>query len=102
MRQRKLTKEEQDEAKKGYEQLFKDRMKTFAGFSFDFSDKATFDDSAAERRKFYEDLWDKGELFRSRLAQPKTECAAARLWEGQWTCVARGGTEWRAMSVERC
>lgn len=61
MRQRKLTKEDQDEAKKGYEQMFKDRMKTFAGFSFDFMDKATFDDSEEERQRVYEDLWDKGE-----------------------------------------
>lgn len=31
MRQRQLTKEEQDEAKKGYADLFKYRMTTFAG-----------------------------------------------------------------------
>lgn len=62
MRQRKLTKEEQDEAKKSYDQLFKDRMKTFAGFSFDFADKNTFDDTEEERQKFYEDLWDKGKV----------------------------------------
>ena len=60
MRQRKLTKEEQDEAKKGYEELFKHRMTTFAGFAYDFVDKNTFDDSEEERQRFFEDLWDKG------------------------------------------
>ena len=60
MRQRKMTKEEQDEAKKDYEQLFKDRMKTFAGFNFDFMDRNTFDDSEEEIQKVYEDLWAKG------------------------------------------
>ena len=62
MRQRKLTKEEQDKAKEGYPQTFKDRMQTFAGFAFDFADKNTFDDSDEERQKFYEDLWDKGKF----------------------------------------
>ena len=61
MRQRKLTKEEQDEAKKGYEQLFKDRMKTFAGFAYDFQDKNAVDDTEEERQRNFEDLWDKGE-----------------------------------------
>ena len=60
MRQRKLTKEEQDEAKKGYEELFKHRMTTFAGFAYDFVEKNTFDDSEEERQRFFEDLWDKG------------------------------------------
>ena len=63
MRQRKLTKEEQDEAKKGYEELFKHRMTTFAGFAFDFVDKNTFDDNEEERQKFFEDLWDKGKHY---------------------------------------
>ena len=60
MRQRNLTKEEQDEAKSGYPELYKHRMTTFAGFAFDFVDKNTFDDSEEERQKFFEDLWDKG------------------------------------------
>lgn len=60
MRQRKLTKAEQNKAKEEYPQIFKDRMKTFAGFSYDFVDKETFSDSAEERRIFYEDKWDKG------------------------------------------
>lgn len=60
MRQRKLSREEQDEAKKEYAQIYRDRMTTFAGFSYDFVEKNTFDDSEEERQKFYEELWDEG------------------------------------------
>lgn len=60
MRQRKLTKEEQDEAKKDYPDLYKYRMTTFAGFGFDFAEKNTFDDNNEEREKFYQKLWDDG------------------------------------------
>ncbi|KAJ9645885.1 hypothetical protein H2199_002928 [Coniosporium tulheliwenetii] len=45
MRQRKLDHKEQMDAKGEYPQIFKDRMKTFAGFSYDFAEKNTFDDS---------------------------------------------------------
>lgn len=58
MRQRKLTKEEQDEAKAGYPEMYKYRMTTFAGFGYDFADKNTFDDSPEEREKFFEGLWE--------------------------------------------
>ena len=60
MRQRKVSKEELSANKVNYPQIFKDRMKTFAGFAYDFMDKNTFDDSKEEREKIYEDLWDKG------------------------------------------
>ena len=60
MRQRKLTKEEQDKAKEEYPELYKYRMTTFAGFSYDFSEKNTFDDSPEEREKFFQHLWDEG------------------------------------------
>lgn len=62
MHQRKLTKEEQDEMKHDYHQLYQDRLKTFAGFFFDWSEKKTFDVSPEEREKFYQDKWDKGGL----------------------------------------
>lgn len=61
MGQKKLTKEEQDEKKGDYPEIFRHRMTTFAGFPFDFVDKNTFDDSAEERQKFYEHLWEEGE-----------------------------------------
>ena len=60
MQQRKLTKEEQDDMKHNYPQFYKDRLTTFAGFLFDWSKKATFDDGPEEREKFYQDKWDKG------------------------------------------
>lgn len=63
MRQRKMTKEEQEKAKEHYPQTFKDRMKTFAGFAYDFQDKNTMDDSEEERLKNFENLWDKGQLL---------------------------------------
>ncbi|GAB7348873.1 hypothetical protein MBLNU459_g7574t1 [Dothideomycetes sp. NU459] len=60
MRQRKLTKEEQDEAKKEYPEIYRNRMTTFAGFSYDFVERNTFDDTEEEREKFYQELWDEG------------------------------------------
>lgn len=60
MRQRKVTKEEQEQAKENYPDLYKYRMTTFAGFAFDFVDKNTFDDNEEEREKFYQSLWDEG------------------------------------------
>lgn len=60
MRQRNLTREEQVEAKKDYPQIYRDRMTTFAGFSYDFVEKNTFDDNEEEREKFYQEMWDEG------------------------------------------
>ncbi|KAI9812561.1 MAG: hypothetical protein M1827_004550 [Pycnora praestabilis] len=60
MRQRKLTREEQQIAKDHYPQLYKDRLTTFAGFSYDFVKKNTFDDSPEEREAFFQKLWDNG------------------------------------------
>ncbi|KAK3696421.1 hypothetical protein LTR37_017992 [Vermiconidia calcicola] len=60
MRQRKVTAEEQNNAKDTYPDYFKHRMTTFAGFPYDFSEKNTFDDTPEEREKFYQKLWDNG------------------------------------------
>lgn len=60
MRQRKLTKEEQDNAKSEYPELYKYRMTTFAGFGYDFVERNTFDDTEEERQKFYEEMWTEG------------------------------------------
>lgn len=70
MRQRKLTKEEQDAAKPDYPDLYKHRMTTFAGFAFDFADKNTFDDNEEQRQAFFEDLWDKGKSDTNPVATP--------------------------------
>ena len=60
MRQRKLTKEEQDIAKKDYPDFFKNRMTTYGGFSFNSYQRKTFDDTQEQRQAFYEKLWQKG------------------------------------------
>ena len=60
MRQKKITREEQNAKKDMYPQIYQDRLKTFAGFQFDFSKKKTFDDSPEEREAFYESLWQEG------------------------------------------
>lgn len=60
MRQGKLSREEQDKNKKHYEDVYKHRMTTFAGFQYDFVQRNTFDDSPEEREKLFEGLWDRG------------------------------------------
>jgi len=60
MRQRKLTVEEQTEAKKTYPELYRYRLTTAAGFPFDASKTKTFDHSPEEREAFYEERWQKG------------------------------------------
>jgi cation diffusion facilitator CzcD-associated flavoprotein CzcO len=57
MRQRKLTKEEQDKDKETRAELYRYRMTTFAGFGYDFAEKNTFDDTPEEREAFFEELW---------------------------------------------
>lgn len=61
MRQKPLTKEEQEKRKQSeYEEIFKKRLTTFAGFSYDYVQKYTFEDSPEEREAFYEKLWENG------------------------------------------
>jgi len=60
MRQEKLSREEQMSNKDKQAKIYEDRMKTFAGFSYDFAEKNTFDDSPEEREKFFQSLWDEG------------------------------------------
>ena len=60
MQQSTMTHEEQEERKKDYEQFFRHRLTTFAGFPFDFADKNTADDTPEEREKFFETLWEHG------------------------------------------
>lgn len=58
MNQRKLDPEEEEKKKKNgdYEKAFADTRKTFSGFTYDFVEKNTFDDSPEEREKFYHHL----------------------------------------------
>lgn len=61
MQQKPLTKEEQDRRKQGeYQEVFKKRLTTFAGFQYDYIEKNTFDDSPEEREAFYEKMFQNG------------------------------------------
>ena len=63
MQQKKLDKAIQDEMKKEYPALFELRKNTFAGFTFDFLEQATFDTTPEERAAVYEDAWQKGGFY---------------------------------------
>jgi cation diffusion facilitator CzcD-associated flavoprotein CzcO len=58
MNQRKLDPKEEEERKKSgeYEKAFDQCYKTFAGFTYDFLEKNTFDDTPEEREKVYHNL----------------------------------------------
>jgi len=58
MNQQILSEEEEAERKKNgkYEEAFKKTYETFAGFTYDFATKNTFDDTPEEREKFYHNL----------------------------------------------
>ncbi|OLT41670.1 cyclopentanone 1,2-monooxygenase [Saccharomonospora sp. CUA-673] len=60
MRQRQLDEDTNREMKAEYAQRFAMRGQTFAGFDFDFLDKAVFDVSEQERTATYEKLWETG------------------------------------------
>nr|POE51875.1 baeyer-villiger monooxygenase [Quercus suber] len=58
MKQRKLDPDEEERKKKNgdYDKAFADTRKTFAGFTYDFIEKNTFDDPPEEREKFFHKL----------------------------------------------
>ncbi|KAI6819026.1 FAD/NAD(P)-binding domain-containing protein [Hortaea werneckii] len=58
MNQRKLdpNEEEKKKANGDYEKAFNDCRKTFAGFTYDFVDRNTFDDTPEQREKFFRKL----------------------------------------------
>ncbi|KAK5112582.1 hypothetical protein LTR62_003896 [Meristemomyces frigidus] len=58
MNQRPLDPKEEEQKKKNgdYEKAMNDTRKTFSGFTYEFADKNTFDDSPEEREKFYNHL----------------------------------------------
>lgn len=60
MQQRKLDRQTQDQMKPSYPARYAKRRETFGGFDFDFYPKSAMEVSADERRKIYQDLWDKG------------------------------------------
>ena len=60
MRQRRLTTEEQDEAKAGYPAIFRRRTETNGGFDYSGIGVPTLSVPAAERQATYEALWERG------------------------------------------
>ncbi|KAH7139387.1 cyclopentanone 1,2-monooxygenase [Dendryphion nanum] len=60
MQQKPITREEQEQRKSEYPEIFKHRMTTFAGFQYDFLQKNTLEDTPEAREKFYEELFQKG------------------------------------------
>lgn len=62
MNQQKLNPEEEEKKKKNgwYQQEIEKTRNTFAGFTYTFVDKNTFDDTPEERERFYQELIDDG------------------------------------------
>jgi cation diffusion facilitator CzcD-associated flavoprotein CzcO len=60
MRQRRLTREEQDESKAEYPARFELRTRTNTGFDYRSTGDSTFSVSPAERERIYERLWAAG------------------------------------------
>ncbi|KAL4908479.1 hypothetical protein BDW74DRAFT_188469 [Aspergillus multicolor] len=60
MQRRPLSPEEQALRKKFYPELFRYRETSFAGFLYDWAEKNTFDDTAAQREEVYEKAWREG------------------------------------------
>lgn len=59
-----LEKNEQLKEEGKFEEAFKSTKNTFAGFTYDFLPKKTFDDSPEERKKVYQELLIDGGGFR--------------------------------------
>ncbi|KAK5555033.1 hypothetical protein LTR46_006663 [Exophiala xenobiotica] len=84
MEQGPLTPEQQGKSK--YDEFFSNRMKTFAGFQFDFAEKNTFDDTPEEREAFFEQLWQAGGFkywlatYKDMLFDMKANRAAYDFW----------------------
>jgi cation diffusion facilitator CzcD-associated flavoprotein CzcO len=60
MGKRDMTAKEQEELMPTYPQLFDMRERCFAGFTYDFNERNTFDDTPEEREAFFESLWKRG------------------------------------------
>ena len=57
MGKRDLTKQEQEILYPAYDELLRMREKNFAGFTYDFAERNTFEDTPEEREALYEQLW---------------------------------------------
>ncbi|EXJ57777.1 uncharacterized protein A1O5_12335 [Cladophialophora psammophila CBS 110553] len=45
-----------------YPKFFEERLRSFGGLSFEFINRATFDDTPEQRQNFYQQLWDEGDF----------------------------------------
>ncbi|KAI9876540.1 MAG: hypothetical protein M1830_006281 [Pleopsidium flavum] len=81
-----LTREEQQNAKVHYPELYNFREKCFGGFLFDFSEKNTFDDTPEEQEAFFQKLWDNGGFsfwlgtYKDMLLDDKANRQAYNFW----------------------
>ncbi len=86
MQQKKLDVAMQDEMKKSYPAQFELRGKTFAGFTFDTIDQATFDATPEQRQAVYEKAWQDGGfhywlgIFNDVLMDEKANLPAYEFW----------------------
>jgi len=87
MRQRKLTKEEQNKAT--YPGLFELRKKTFAGIDREFNPKQAAQVSDAERQEFFEKIWTEGGLsfwlatYQDVIINPESNRHAYEFWRSK-------------------
>jgi hypothetical protein len=52
-----MSKQEQDALRPYYPEMLELRERCFAGFTYDFAERDTFDDTPEEREAFFEALW---------------------------------------------
>lgn len=80
---------EQKNPRSEYPELFADRINNFAGFTWQFYPKNTFDDTPEERRKVYEDAWAKGDfsfwlgIYQDMLFVKESNEEAYNFWRGK-------------------
>ena len=81
MNQRELDPQEEERKKErgDYEAAFDDTRKTFSGFTYDFADKNTMDDSPEDREKFFYNLM--------------VQQGGFRFWLNTWVLTATGQTD---------
>ncbi|KAF1935991.1 cyclohexanone monooxygenase [Clathrospora elynae] len=86
MRRRAISREEQDEAKKWYPELFDLRERCFGGFLYDFAERECFEDTPEEREAFLEKLWKDGGFrywlgnYKDYLHNPKANREVYDFW----------------------
>ncbi|KAI0525528.1 hypothetical protein F5B22DRAFT_633621 [Xylaria bambusicola] len=89
MRKRDLTVAEQETAKKLYPELFRYREKTYAGFTYDWHEKNTFDDTPEKQQGLYEKKWAEGgfrfwlSTYKDSLLNPEANKLSYKFWAKQ-------------------